>query len=373
MKPTSKRLLAGLALILGGTAVYRFYPWTAPVSVKSARPPAPVIVARAVTQDVPLLLDAVGRAVAQDSVTLKSRVDGQVLALPFSEGQPVVAGAVLAQLDPADFTARLRLAEANLARDQTQLDKAKADVERYRSLKNRSFVSEQQLADAQSTAEALAATVRADEAAVESARLQRNYTTIRAPFAGIIGAKLVSPGATVKANETALAVLNQVQPLEVSFTVPERYLPRLQAGLQRGPVPVTVRVPGTTELPLAGEARFMDNAVDPTTGAISLKATVDNETRSLIPGQFLQVSLTLEVIPGAVTVPLEAVQQGPEGSLIFVVKADDTVEARPVVVTVRQDQIAVISQGVQAGETVVTDGQLRLSPGAKVRIKTTGS
>ncbi len=252
MKPTSKRLLAGLALILGGTAVYRFYPWTAPVSVKSARPPAPVIVARAVTQDVPLLLDAVGRAVAQDSVTLKSRVDGQVLALPFSEGQPVVAGAVLAQLDPADFTARLRLAEANLARDQTQLDKAKADVERYRSLKNRSFVSEQQLADAQSTAaqstaEALAATVRADEAAVESARLQRNYTTIRAPFAGIIGAKLVSPGATVKANETALAVLNQVQPLEVSFTVPERYLPRLQAGLQRGPVPVTVRVPGTTE------------------------------------------------------------------------------------------------------------------------------
>ncbi len=372
MKPVSKFLLGGLALALGGAALYRFYPWSASPSGKPARPPAPVIVARAITQDVPLLLEAVGRAAAQDSVTLKSRVDGQVAALPFTEGLPVAAGAVLAQLDPADFTARLRLAEANLARDQAQLAKAKADVERYLSLKNRSFISEQQLADARTTAEALAATVRADEAAVESARLQRNYTTIRAPFAGVIGAKLVSPGATVKANETALAVLNQVQPLEVSFTVPERYLPQLRTTLQRGPLPVAVRVPGAMGPPLAGEARFMDNAVDPTTGAIGLKATVGNEAGLLTPGQFLHVSLTLDVIPGAVTVPLEAVQQGPEGSLAFVVKPGDTVEARPVVVTLRQGGIAVISQGLQDGETVVTDGQLRLSPDARVQIKANG-
>lgn len=372
MKPVSKLLLGGLALALGGAALYQFYPWPAPPSDKPARPPAPVIVARAMTRDVPLLLEAVGRAAAQDSVTLKSRVDGQVATLPFTEGQPVAAGAVLAQLDPADFTARLRLAEANLARDQAQLAKAKADVGRYLSLKNRSFVSEQQLADARTTAEALAATVRADEAAMESARLQHNYTTIRAPFAGVIGARLVSPGATVKANETALAVLNRVQPLEVGFTVPERYLPQLRAALQRGPLPVAVRVPGATGPSLAGEARFMDNAVDPTTGAIGLKATVANEARLLTPGQFLHVSLTLDVIPGAITVPVEAVQQGPEGSLTFVVKPGDTVEARPVVVTLRQGGIAVISQGLQDGETVVTDGQLRLSPDAKVQIKANG-
>ena len=372
MKPTSKLLIAGLALILSGTALYRFYPWPASAPGKSARPPAPVMVARAVTEDVPLLLEAVGRAAAPDSVTLKSRVDGQVSALPFIEGQPVVTGAVLVELDPADFTARLRLAEANLARDQAQLEKAKADVERYLSLKNRSFVSEQQLADARTTAEALAATVRADAAAVQSAHLQQSYTTIRAPFAGVIGAKLVSPGATVKANETALAVLNQVQPLEVIFTVPERHLPRLRAALQSGPLPVTVRVPGDTGSSLTGEMRFIDNAVDSTTGAIGLKATVANAAGGLTPGQFLQVSLTLDVLPGAVTVPLEAVQQGPEGSLIFVVKSDDTVEARPVTVTLRQGKIAVIGQGVQTGETVVTDGQLRLSPGAKVRIKAGG-
>ena len=372
MKPVSKLLLGGLALALGGAALYRFYPWPAPLSDKPARPPAPVIVARAMTRDVPLLLEAVGRAAAQDSVTLKSRVDGQVATLPFTEGQPVAAGAVLAQLDPADFTARLRLAEANLARDQAQLAKAKADVGRYLSLKNRSFVSEQQLADARTTAEAWAATVRADEAAMESARLQRNYTTIHAPFAGVIGARLVSPGATVKANETALAVLNRVQPLEVGFTVPERYLPQLRAALQRGPLPVAVRVPGATGPPLTGEARFIDNAVDPTTGAIGLKATVANEARLLTPGQFLHVSLTLDVIPSAITVPVEAVQQGPEGSLTFVVKPGDTVEARPVVVTLRQGGIAVISQGLQDGETVVTDGQLRLSPDARVQIKANG-
>jgi len=374
MQNILKIILAAAVLALGGAAFYRLYPWPEAGSGTAPRaaPPAPVTVARAAIQDVPLVLDVVGRAEAYESVTLKARVDGQVAALPFVEGQAVGAGMGLARLDPADFDARLRQAEANLARDQAQLAKARLDVDRYLSLKNRNFVSEQQVAEARANADALAATVRADQAAVESARLERDYATIQAPFAGVIGAKLVSPGAAVKANDTALAVLNRVRPLYVSFAVPERYLPRLRAALRAGGLPVTVAVPGDTTQRFRGEARFLDNTVDPATGAIQMKATVANETEALTTGQFLNVGLTLEVIPGAVTVPTEAVQQGPAGSFVYVLKSDGTVEARLVVVTLRQGEMAVIGQGLGEGETVVTDGQLRLSPGAKVQIKAGG-
>lgn len=374
MQNILKIILAAAVLALGGVAFYRLSPWpeTGSGTAPRAAPPAPVTVARAAIQDVPLVLDVVGRAEAYESVTLKARVDGQVAVLPFVEGQAVAAGMVLARLDPADFDARLRQAEANLARDQAQLAKARLDVDRYLSLKNRNFVSEQQVAEARANADALAATVRADQAGVESARLERGYATIQAPFAGVIGAKLVSPGAAVKANDTALAVLNRVRPLYVSFAVPERYLPRLRAALRAGGLPVTVAVAGDTTQRFRGEARFLDNTVDPATGAIQMKATVANETEALTTGQFLNVGLTLEVIPGAVTVPTEAVQQGPAGSFVYVLKPDGTVEARLVVVTLRQGEMAVIGQGLGEGETVVTDGQLRLSPGAKVQIKAGG-
>lgn len=371
MKKPNNLILIGIVLAIGGAALYRVYPRAAAEPGKLARiaPPAPVVVARATLRDVPLVLDLVGRAEAYESVTLKSRVDGQVAALPFTEGQAVAAGEVLARLDPADFEARLQQAEANLARDRAQLAKAERDVDRLLSLKGRGFVSDQQLADARVAADALAATARADQAAVESARLQRNYTTIKAPFAGIIGAKLVSPGAAIKANDTALAVLNRVRPIYVGFAVPERYLPRLRAALRTETLPVTVAVPGDGGQRFPGEARFLDNAVDPTTGAIQMKATVPNETDALTSGQFLSVSLTLDTISNAVTVPAAAVQQGPAGSFVFVVKPDATVETRPVAVTLQQTGSAVIGEGLREGETVVTDGQLRLSPGAKVQVK----
>ncbi|MBL8250480.1 MAG: efflux RND transporter periplasmic adaptor subunit [Candidatus Competibacter sp.] len=374
MKRTGKTFALLALLGLGGAAFYRFHPLAATETSKPARaaPPAPVAVAPVTLRDMPLILELVGRAEARESVTLKSRVDGQIAALPFTEGQTVAAGEVLARLDPADFDARLQQAEANLARDQAQLAKAKNDVARLQSLKGRGFVSEQQLADARVAADAFAATVRADQAAVEAARLQRGYTTLKAPFAGVIGAKLVSPGATVKANDTALAVLNQVLPIEVAFSVPERHLPRLRAALRAGPLPVTVAVPGHSEHRFPGEARFLDNAVDPATGAIQMKATVANENRALTPGQFLNVSLTLATLSAVATVPAAAVQQGPQGDFVFVVTPDASVETRPVTVTLLQADSAVIGQGLQAGETVVTDGQLRLSPGAKVQIKSGG-
>ena len=373
MKNLLKTVLIGL-LALGGVAFYQFYPWRASGSEKAARAEAlaPVTVVPATIQDIPRVLDMVGRAEAYDSVTLRSRVDGQVATLPFVEGGTVAADAVLARLDPADFDARLRQAEANLARDQAQLTKARLDVERLLSLKSRGFVSDQQLADARVTVDALAATARADQAAVEFARLQQSYATIRAPFAGIVGAKLVSPGATVKANDTPLAVLNRVQPIYVSFAVPEHYLPALRAGLRTSALPVTITVPGDSTQRLQGTARFLDNAVDSTTGAILMKATVVNDAQALTPGQFLNVRLTLATLRGVVTAPMVAVQQGPAGSFVFVIIMDGTVEARPVTLTLSQDGIAVIGQGLQSGETVVTDGQLRLAPGVKTRIKSGG-
>ena len=372
LKKSTALLLFLATLTVGGAVFHYGYPRTAAETKKPARAAPPVTVAPATVKNVPLILELVGRAEAHESVTLKARVDGQIAALPFKEGQTVTAGEVLARLDPADFDARLQQAEANLARDRAQLAKAQNDVQRLQTLKGRGFVSDQQLADARVTVDTMNATVQATQAAADVIRLQRSYTTIKAPFAGVIGARLVSPGATVKANDTALAVLNQVRPLDVSFSVPERHLPRLRAALRSGALPVVVTVPGHGEQTFPGEARFLDNAVDPTTGAIQMKATVANDAQALTPGQFLNINLTLDTLAAAVTVPAIAIQQGPQGAFVFVVKTDETVETRPVTVTLRQAETAVIGQGLSGGETVVTDGQLRLTPGAKVQIKAGG-
>lgn len=365
----NRLLLLAAAVIVGGAAAYWFLSAREAASAKTSRtpPPVPVALARATTRDVPLLLDVVGRAEAYESVTLKARVDGQVAAVPFTEGQHVRAGEVLVRLDPADFNARLMQAEANQARDQALLTKTHADVERYAALKNRGFVSEEKVAEVRTNEASAAATVRADKAAVDLARLQLGYATLRAPFAGVVGARLVFPGTAVKTNDTALAVVNRVRPLYVSFAVPEKHLSRLRAAMAGNALKVVVQIPGEPSPGFEGEARFIDNAVDPTTGTIQMKATLPNRDEKLTPGQFLNVSMALDVARNAVTVPAETVQQGPEGSFLFVVKSDDSVETRKVEVAAIRDGLAVIGKGLQDGETVVTDGQLRLTPGAKVQ------
>ena len=337
-----------------------------------AMPPLPVTVARAVTRDMPLLLDMVGRAEAYESVTLKSRVDGQVAAVPYREGQHVREGEVLVRLDPADFNARVLQAQANVARDQAQLAKAHADVERYRALKERGFVSDEMLSTMRTTEASAAATMRADQAALELARLQLGYATIRAPFAGIVGAKLVFPGTGVKTNDTSLAVVNRVRPLYVSFTVPEKQLPQLRAAMGEGALKVVVSVPGDGGQRFEGEAHFLDNAVDPATGTIQMKAVVANREEKLTPGQYLNVSLALGMVNNAVVVPTQAVQEGPEGNFVYVVKADGRAEPRKIELSFTRDGSAVIARGLEGGETVVTDGQLRLTPGAKVRAREPG-
>ncbi len=372
-----KRL--GKSLLLLALAGAVGYGWvtkkpTAPEKHGKAQPPVPVVVARATTRDLPVMLGIVGRGEAYESVTLKSRVDGQVLSVSFAEGGPVAAGEVLVKLDPADFQARVSQAEATLARDQALLDKARADVARYQSLLDQQFVSQEKVADMRVNAEAAAATARADQAALELAQLQRSYTQIRAPFAGVAGARLVFPGASVKVNETVLAVVNRVRPLYVSFAVPEKYLPAIRAAQARGALQVKVGVPGGAQGP--GKVVFLDHAVDSSTGTLRLKAEIANDSANaadrLAPGQFLTVNLLLDTLRDAVVVPAEAVQQGPDGAFLYVLDGEGGARMRKVEIAQVRDGLAAIGKGLASGETVVTDGHSRLTPGAKVKVKGVG-
>lgn len=344
---------------------------------KSEPPPVPVTTARAAKRDVPVTLQVVGRAEAYESVVLKSRVDGQVAAVLFTEGQHVNQGEVLIRLDPKDFAARLQQAEANAARDRALVAKTRSDTARYAALKDRNFVSEEKVNDIRTNEAAASANLLASKAAVELARLQLSYTTIRAPFAGVVGARLVYPGSSVKINDTTLAVVNRVRPLLVSFSVPEKHLPRLRAAMasaagKTGGMKVDVSLPGDRTQRLEGEVRFLDNAVDTSTGTIQMKAVLPNADEKLTPGQFLNVSLLLDTLVGTVTVPNEAVQQGAEGNFVFVVKDDSSVEMRKVVTAASAGGLTAISTGVLADETVVTDGQLRLAPGVRIKARETG-
>lgn len=361
-------LLLALVLAAGGGAAWYLYK-PAPAAKKAQTPPVPVKLAKAELRDMPLRLEITGRTEAYETVTLKSRVEGQVQSIAFTEGQHVKQGEVLLRLDPADFQARLAQAEANQARSQAQLAKARADVERYVALRGKGFVSEEKVGEMRTAALAAESVARADAAALELARLQLSYTTIKAPSTGVVGAKLVFPGAAVKINETALAVVNRVRPLYVGFAVPEKYLPQLQAGLRSAAksLKATISLPGGGTA-LESEVRFLDNGVDVATGTIQLKAIVPNDDERLAPGQFINVSLILETLKDAVVVPAEAVQQGAEGSFVFVAKDDGTVEVRKIRVASAQRQSTVVAEGLAAGETVVTEGQLRLAAGAKYKL-----
>ncbi len=329
----------------------------------------PVTLATATARDLPLRLDVVGRTEAYETVVLRSRVEGQVQAVAFREGQHVRRGDELVRLDPADFQARLDQTKANQAKSQAQLAKARADVERYVALKARGFVSDEKVGEFRTALAAAEATAAAEAAAAELARLQWSYTTVRAPFAGIVGAKLVSPGAAVKINDTPLATLNRVRPLYAGFAVPEKYLTSLQAAMRSGDkaMRATLSLPGAPNEAFEGEVRFLDNGVDTTSGTIQLKAVIANDDERLMPGQFVNISLVLETFKGATVVPAEAVQQGSDGAFVFVVNAERVAEIRKIRLNTVQQGLAVVAEGIAVGETVVTEGQLRLTPGARVR------
>jgi multidrug efflux system membrane fusion protein len=329
----------------------------------------PVTVARVVAQDVPVQVQAIGWAEAYATVTVKARVDGQLVSVHFKKGQDVHLGDLLFNVDPKPFEASVHLAAAHLARDKALAEDAAKDAQWKDELLRQNSAAQRERDQSMAQAESLRATVRADEAALETAQLQLGWCTINSPIEGRAGDLLVDVGNMVKANDTALVVIDQVRPIYVAFSVPEQHLPAIKKHMGRGDIPVEAAIPQDAGPPERGVLTFMDNRVDNTTGTIRLKGTFQNEHRRLWPGQFLNVTLTLESEHNATVVPTEAVQTGQKGQFVFVVKDDRTVDYRPVTIGRVVEHRTVIQEGVRPGEVVVTDGQLRLVPGTKVEIK----
>jgi len=336
--------------------------------------PVPVVVGQVAAQAAPRILKVIGSAQAFATVAVKSRVDGQVIEAFFKEGQAVAKGDLLFRIDPRPFEVALRQAEANLQRDRAQAEKAKGDLARYSSLVDKGFASRQKFEEAQAAHNALKGTLRAGEAAIQAAKLQLEYTTIRAPIDGVTGNLLIHPGNLGKANDTQpLVVLTQMRPIHVTFSVPERYLPQIKLLMASGPVSVEVTPPGAGNVSERGRLVFVNSTVDTNTGTIQLKAEFANEGIRLTPGQFVNVALTLEERPNALVLASSALQEGQRGTFVFVVKGDDTVEMRPVQADDAVGDRTVIAKGLEVGETVVLDGQLLLRPGSKVVAKPAGT
>ncbi|HTX66522.1 MAG TPA: efflux RND transporter periplasmic adaptor subunit [Opitutaceae bacterium] len=336
-------------------------------------PPAvPVQIGRAVRQTLPITQAAIGTVQTLRTVTVKSQVDGVIESIHFREGQDVQAGDLLAALDHRPFENALRMARADLANARAQAANAQVEAERYQRLDRQQAISKEQLAQLLTDVETTKAQVQSREAAVANAELQLSYTEIRAPIAGRTGQLCLHEGALVKANDAAfpLVTINQVAPIAVAYAVPEGSLAGLRAALAAGPVAVTATPHDGAGRSVAGRLDFIDNAVDPATGTILLKAVFANADHALWPGQFVDIVTRIGEEADIVLVPAAAVQTGQQGSQVFVMKPDRTVELRPVTTGPSANGLTVIRAGVQAGETVVTDGQVRLVPGARVEPRT---
>jgi multidrug efflux system membrane fusion protein len=349
----------------------------APGCAKQAGAPVkesvPVTVGTAARQDVPVEVRAIGHVEPYSTVQLKARVGGEVTKVGFKDGEDVQKGQLLFQIDPRPYEALLAQARAQLERDRAMAKWSEDEVKRYAGLVQKDYVTREQFDSTRSNAAAAMATVKADEAAVENARLQLSYCAVTAPISARAGSVLVYPGNQVKGNDDKpLVVLNQIQPVYVSFAVPESSLDAIRRHTGPGQkLPVAASASGDPSHAETGELTFLDNTVDPTTGTILLKATFSNQNEVLWPGEYVDVVLRLATEPGAIVVPSQAVQTGQAGQYVYVVKNDLTVESRPVKVSRTHGSLSVVANGLQAGERVVTDGQLRLSPGAKVEIKQT--
>ncbi len=349
-----------------------------PARGRGAGGAVPVLTATVAQQPVSVTLSAVGTVEAIASVQVRAQVTGQLGAVHFVEGQEVEKGQPLFSIDAGPFKASLQQAEAVLARDSATWQNAQAQQSRIDSLFVRGLVSKDQADSQRASASALAGTVAADKAAVESARLSLQFTEIKAPISGRTGSLNVHQGDLVRANDSSpMVVINQLSPVYVAFSVPGRYLPAIRRYQAERPLKVSAGMPtaadqaGATEpgaSPSAqqGTVTFIDNAVDTTTGTIRLKGTFANAERQLWPGAFVQVVLQLRTDPHAIVVPAVAVQMSQDGPYVYVVTRDRTVEMRPVTIDRQQGDLMVLAGGVQTGETVVTDGQLRLVPGATV-------
>ena len=356
-------------------AVWMLIPGCSSQKAQSAPPDAvPVVVAEAAQKTVPVELRAIGNVQAYNTVQVKTQVPGELTGVLFKEGDDVKQGQLLFTLDSRPFEAELKRLEATLARDQAEAANARAQATRYAKLMEEGVVAREQYDQYRTQAEAMEAAVEAGKNAVENARLRLGYTRIFAPLSGRTGSLVVHRGNIVKENDdkSVLVTINQVTPIYAEFSAPERYLSQIKAQAATGKLKVQAVAPGDSA-PEEGTLTFVDNAVDQATGTIRLKGAFANPSRRLWPGQFVDVVLRLGERPSAVVVPTPAVQTGQQGQFVFVIKGDMTAEQRPVKAGEAVEGSTIIEQGVQPGERVVTDGQMRLVPGARVEIKQAAS
>jgi len=357
--------IAGFVMLLTGCSGNQ----VAGDGMKPNSPPGvPVQIATVTRKTVPVQLQVIGTVEAYTTVSVKSMIAGEVQAVHFHDGQYVRQGDLLFSIDPRPFQAALDQAQATLARDQAQWQNAQAEDNRYTTLYQQGIVSQDQYDQYHSTAAQLAAAVRADQAAVENAKIQLSYCAIRSPMEGRAGAVLVDQGNLVKANDVPMVVINQVQPIYVDFSVPQQYLSEIKT-LMSGRLRVEALVPHEPDRPEWGVVTFVNNTVDTTTGTILLKGTFPNPARRLWPGEYVNVVLTLSNQPNAVVAPSPAVQMGKDGDYVYVLEPNRTVQYRPVTTGPSYEGYTVIDKGLKPGETVVTDGQILLRPGAKVEVK----
>ena len=370
--PASRRILLAIigviVIAVGAGVALRDAPGSRAAAPKAA-PAVPVTVAKVVAESVPVRLRAIGNVEAYTTVAVKARIDGQIVAVHFKEGDEVHKGDVLFEIDKRPFEAQLAQAQATLAKDKALVAHADEQERRYKDLLEKKFISPDAYAQIRTNAETAAAQIRADEATIDSVRLQIAYCTIRSPITGYAGKIQLQQGNLVKANDTmALVVLNEIVPVNVSFAVPEQSLPAVRKYDADGELQVTAQVPNSGDKPIAGKLSFIDNSTDVSTGTIRLKAEFANHDKALWPGQFVDVVLTLTHEADAIVVPATAIQNGPNGQYVFVVKSDQTVDLRDVKVERSEGNVSVIAQGLKPGDVVVTVGQLRLAPGTKVTV-----
>jgi len=370
MRVVMAALMGSLALALSLTLAGCSGKNSGATEKKAEAPAVPVVVASVVKKTVPMRIQAIGNVEPFATVAIKARVDGQIVKVFFSDGQEVIAGQPLFQLDPRPFQALFEQAGATLLRDKAQLEHAHAQEQRYKDLLQKNFVSKDAYAQFRTNVDTAQATVRADQAAVETARLQLEYSTIRSPIGGRTGKIMIQLGNLVKANDTnPLVVINQVSPVYLSFAVPEQYLGGIRKYMAAGKLPVQARLSDSDDSAANGELAFIDNTVDTTTGTVRLRAIFQNKDRVLWPGQFVTAVVTLHEQRDAVVVPSQAVQTGPNGQFVFVVKPDLSAEVRIVTVERVDGTQSVIAKGLAPGEKVVTTGQMFLVPGIKVNPK----
>jgi membrane fusion protein, multidrug efflux system len=363
-----------IPLVLAGALGAAIWRWgmsePANANLPSAQQSAiPVDTVQASGRDIPIYLTGLGTVQALNTVTVTSRVDGQLVKVAFTEGQDVKAGDVLAQIDPRPFKATLDQAIAKKAQDIAQLKNTQHDLQRFLPLLQKGYATHQQVDTQQALVNQLQSQLQGDEAAIEDAQTQLDYTTIKAPLDGRTGFRLLDQGNIVHATDTGgIVVITQLHPISVVFTLPEDNLPTVTRAISAGEVSATALANDGTTLG-SGKVTLVDNRIDQATGTARIKAEFPNGDNLLWPGEFVNVRILVSMRNNALTVPSAAVQRGTDGLFVYVVKPDATVEARPVKVGADTGAFAIVESGIRAGEQVVTNGQYRLQPGARIRPK----